>query len=129
MDIRDFLNPAKAKFSFMGSYYESKQEEDLKEGGLRFRYKHEDPNTATYRKLFSNVLVAKSNDAAVRTNTQIDFKVNSFVVLQDGKAYTIAEMIKDYNSAPQEVFRITNHSPAIEYVLRLVEYDNPWGLK
>lgn len=129
MDIRDFLNPAKAKFPFMGSYYESKQEEELKKGGLRFRYKHENPNSATYRKLFSNVLGAEAKDAAIRTNTQLNFKANSIVILQDGTAYRISEMLKDYNSAPQEVFRISNHSAAIEYVLRLTEYENPFDIK
>lgn len=50
-------------------------------------------------------------------------------MLQSGEMYVIEDIVKDYNTAPQQVFRFGNCSAGIEYVLRLVKRDNPWGVK
>lgn len=128
MDIRDVLNPAKAKFPFTGSYYrETFDHPDT--GRKRFRYKFENPYSRAYKMLFANVQDFTGGNTAIRTNAQADYKAGETVVLQDGKAYAIADAAKDYNTAPQEAFRLGNANAGIEYVLRLVEIDNPWELK
>lgn len=130
MDLLDILNPAKSKFPFKGSYRQSlgENEEDLKKGNEHFIYKYENPQSAAYRIIFSDSQ-GSARSTAIRTNTRIKFEVGKFVILQDGTTYAITEIMKDFNSAPQQVFRITNSSPGIEYVLRLEEKENPWRLK
>lgn len=129
MDLLDILNPTRSKFSFTGSYYDTIDQTDPKRGAISIDYKFENPHSTTYKMLFSNVQDFDSTSTAIRTNTSANFKTGSTIVLQDGEAYAIADIAKDYNTAPQQVFRILNASAGIEYVLRLVKIENPWELK
>lgn len=128
MDLLDILSPAKGKFPFTGAYY-GEVNVSPEEGRCMIRYKFENPRSTTYRMLFSNIQDFDSTTTAIRTNTNVGVKIGGYVILQDGESYVIDDIAKDYNTAPQEVFRLGNSSPAIEYVLRLIKTDNPWDMR
>ena len=129
MDIRDLLEPTKSKFTFTGSYYGEEFEQGKHPVRKAIRYKFENPHSTTYRTLFSTVQSFDSTTTAIRTNTNVGFKVGGYIVLLSGEMHVIEDIVKDYNTAPQQVFRLGNCSAGIEYVLRLVKRDNPWGVK
>ena len=129
MDLLDMLNPARSKFPFEGNYYGVTVENEERPVGETLFYKFENPHSTTYRTLFSTVQSFDSTTTAIRTNTNVGFKVGGYIVLQSGEEYVIEDIVKDYNTAPQQVFRLGNCSAGIEYVLRLVKRDNPWGVK
>lgn len=124
-DILDLLNP-KSKFPNTGKYY---KERPLSpdDGAEQFNYGYESRYSNTFRRLFANVQGIEGQ-TVIRTDDQCSFKVRGFIVTQDGKAFEILQAEKDYQAAQQQAMRLFGTPVSTEYVLRLMEIDNPWGI-
>lgn len=124
-DILDLLNP-KSKFTSTGKYYKERPlSPDL--GTEHFNYSYESRYSNTYRRLFANVQGIEGQ-TVIRTDDQCHFKVHGFIITQDGKAFEILQAEKDYQAASQQALRLFGTPVSTEYVLRLMEIDNPWGI-
>lgn len=125
-DILDIMNP-KSKFTAAASYYpEPVNGPDV--GAQQFNYEYVNPFSNTYRRLFANIQ-GVAGEVAVRTDDQIKFKINGIVITQDGQAFKIIQIEKDYQAAQKQVMRILGTPVSTQYVMRLVSVDNPWGVE
>lgn len=124
-DILDLLNP-KTKFPCTGKYYKDRPI-SAEDGAEQFNYCYESRYSNAYKRLFSNVQGA-DGQTAIRTDDQCKFEVNSFIVTQDGKLFKILQAETDYQSASHQAMRLFGTPVSTEYVLRLIEVDNPWGI-
>ena len=96
-------------------------------GAQQFNYEYVNPFSNTYRRLFSNIQ-GVAGEVAIRTDDQLKFKINGIVITQDGQAFKIIQIEKDYQAANKQAMRILGTPISTEYVLRLVSIDNPWGV-
>ena len=117
-----------ARFTARGSYYKEEPEhEEL--GAQTFDYEYIDPLSKTFRRLYGNYQSFTAGELAIRTRDRLEWKVNAFVVTSDGAMYVITDIQQDFSSAPKQAFRIAGMPVGVEWVLRLVPYQNPWGIK
>ncbi len=124
-DILDILNP-RTRFTATANYYsETMDGPDV--GAQQFNYEYVNPFSNTYRRLFSNIQ-GVAGEVAIRTDDQLKFKINGIVITQDGQAFKIIQIEKDYQAANKQAMRILGTPISTEYVLRLVSIDNPWGV-
>lgn len=124
-DILDVIAP-RQRFTATASYYEDCiNGPDV--GTIKFNYEYINPYSTTYRRLFANIQ-GDAGEVAIRTNDGLNYKINGIVITQDGKAFKIIQVEKDYQSANKQAMRILGTPVSTEYVLRLVSVDNPWGL-
>ena len=124
----DFLDLLNGKFdkTLEGTWYQKNQ--PTTEGGLLFDYEIIDGKSKSYQMLFGNV-EGTSNITTIKTNDPYEWRENTFVVLQDGKLYTIESIREDLGKVDKEAFRLLKDVVGVEYVLRLLEIDNPYNLK
>ena len=97
-------------------------------GGTRFSYEQIDPKSRVFQMLFGNVDGSDVCTTAIKTKRRLGYKVRDVLVLQDGTAYSVASVAVDYgaNAKNAQAFRYRPNPPGIDYVLRLIEIDNPW---
>ena len=125
-DILDLITP-KQRFTATANYYaEPINGPDV--GAQSFNYEYVNPFSNTYRRLFGNIQGAAS-EVTIRTNDQLPFEINGMVSTQDGKMFKIIQVEKDFQSANKQVIRVLGTPVSVEYVLRLVGIDNPWGIE
>ncbi len=124
-DILDILNP-KTRFTATANYY-PEPVNGLEVGAQQFNYEYVNPFSNTYRRLFANIQ-GTAGEVALRTDDQIAYKINGIVVTQDGQAFKIIQVEKDYQAANKQAMRVLGTPISTEYVLRLVSVDNPWGI-
>ena len=125
-DALDILNP-KGKFTASATYYD----EDIIDpsiGGKQFNYEYINPYSNTYRRLFANIQSFDAGNTAIRTNDCLPYKINGIVITQDGQAFRIVSVEKDFQSAPKQVLRLFGTPVAVQYVIRMVKDENPWGI-
>lgn len=124
-DILDIMNP-KQRFTATANYYaEPMYSPDV--GAKQFNYEYVNPFSNTYRRLFANIQ-GTAGEVTIRTDDQLNFKINGLVITQDGQAFKILQVEKDYQAGNKQVFRLLGSPVSVEYVLRLISVDNPWGL-
>lgn len=122
------LNAPRAQYTARGSYY--KHEPEYEEiSAEHFAYAYIDPLSKTFRRLYGNYQSFTAGELAIRTRDRLEWKVNAFVVTSDGAMYVITDIQQDFSSAPKQAFRIAGIPVGVEWVLRLVPYQNPWGIK
>ena len=97
--------------------------------GIFFDYQYVDTTTWHYQQLLSNVIDKESASVTVKTRENLDYSPGSCVSLQDGRLYLILSVTQDMSSAEKEAARIFPIPVGTEWVLRLVERENVWGLK
>lgn len=95
------------------------------EDGEDFDYEFVDPTAWNYKKLFGNLLENDYANATIKTQDAIDWRVTSYVVLEDGRLYTISSVTEDTMAAEREAARLMPIPVGTEYILRLVEVENP----
>ena len=125
-DLLDILH-GRQKFVFTGSYY-SILPNALEDEHALFDYEHIDPAEWHYQKLLGNVINSDGATTTIKSNDDMNWKIDKYVVLQDMKLYKIVNIMKEYTSSNKEVFRFLKDAPEINYVIRLQEMDNPWEL-
>ena len=122
------LNAPRAQYTARGSYYKH-EPNDLTEGAQPFNYEYIDPLSKTFRRLYGNYQSFSAGELAIRTRDRLEWRVNAFVVTSDGAMYVITDIQQDFSSAPKQAFRIAGMPVGVEWVLRLMPYQNPWGIK
>lgn len=128
--MRDLLDLYIGKFNqtAQASYY-AKMPNNHTDNGITFDYEYVDRTAYRYQKLFSNVTVNNAASTSIKTRDSLDYKINGYVVLNDGKMYVISAVMKDYSPVSKQAFRGLGAVAGCEYVLDLIEKGNPWGLK
>ncbi len=127
MDLLTLLTPH-ARDVCSGKFYE-KMPMTPTDSGQVFTYEYIDPTSWHYNQLFQNVKVSESASAAIKTKTPLPWKVGSYLRTQDGVFYYILSVQRDYNAAPRQAFRMFAEPAGVEYVLRLAEREEPWGVQ
>lgn len=125
----DFLSAMqpRAGVTFSGSYY-PRRPNAPDDDHEPFAYEMVDPEDKRFKTIAGNIINSEGVSVTIRVREDIDFDVeNGYVYLQDGHFYTIESDMKDYSSAPREVFRYFRTSPQVSHVLRLLQVDAPWS--
>lgn len=95
-----------------------------------FDYEVVDMASYRYKQLFGNLMDNTTCTAAIRTNDPRAYKVGGFVLDDRGRLFTVVSVTEDTASVESEqVFRYFPVAAGTDYILRLVEKENPWGLK
>ena len=126
-DFLDFLQ-IKDEEVLTGTYYK-RRPLTLADGGDVFQYDIVDESDTSYSNILNNLQTEKSVQT-IKTNDVCGFKVKGYVVTQDGLFWQITgilkKMVKPEN---KQALRILKQTIETEYILRLIEVDNPMGLK
>lgn len=126
-DTLDLMNP-KPDYTHTGTYYADRPDSPAV-GGTEFNYKPVNPYSKTWRAIFSN-MQAEARETAIETDDHCNFKTGGgYVSLQDGCLYAIQQVMADETRAPKQAFRIFGIAVGTTYLLRLMQVDNPWGVK
>ena len=134
MDILDIYN-GRFYQTYSGRYFRRLPEsitflrsvEDLYkvEDGEDFDYEFVDPTSWNYKKLFGNLTELEYANASIKSRDALDWKVKGYVVLEDGRLYIISFVAEDTMAAEREAARLMPIPVGTEYILRLVEVENP----
>lgn len=124
----EMLNPNKSKFKAPATYYENTVDSPA-DGGQSFRFDYVDPLSKTYRTLFGNITSDRNNgEVTIRTNANLPFRQASYIILPDGICYQIIQCAKDYSNVEKEALAMWKNPIGVEYVIRMVQVPNPWGV-
>lgn len=113
--------------TFVGTHYPKMPSEEV--NGVKFDYEYLDPKEKHYQMVFGNVSGHEAYTTAIKTKDAQGWKINSFVALQDGTFYTIISVSKDNQSGNKQQARFLANLTGVDYIVRLQEKDNPFGLK
>lgn len=126
-DYLDLLH-IKADEVLTGTYYERRPltPQDV---GETFSYDIVDePRSAYYNIL--QALNTTMTTQTIKTSDLHNIKVKGYCVTQEGGLYQIQEIIKQIKKPKTKyALRVIQTTIETEYVLRMVEVDNPWELK
>jgi hypothetical protein len=112
-----------------GTYYEEFPSEPSV-SGVPFDYEHINPQERRYQMLFGNVSNNEGIITAIKTKDPLKWNIDTgYIALQDGTFYSIESVMKDYQSANKEAFRLLADVAGVEYVIRLVSQSNPFNLR
>lgn len=126
MDVLSILIPHSEQVC-TGTYYE-KLPNSPADNGVSFDYENIDMTEWHYQQLFANVPVKNATSAAIKTKEPKEWKVGSYIATQDGRFYSIIAVQQDFKKASDQAFRFLSLVPGVEYVIRLTQKENPWGL-
>ena len=120
MDALDFLKP-KTEYFLTGSYRKT-----LQDSPQYFDYSIVDRPSKSFSEVINNLITTKM-ELIIRTMWDCDFIPNGYIVTQDGKMWIIQEVQTDDNNG--EVLWFSAFNPMTEFIITLLEVDNPRGLK
>lgn len=122
MDMLDFLAPQEG-YVLSGTYREK-----YKDPPQYFEYDEVDAPRWSFGEVMNN-LIRDDSAYVIRTMQPLKWKINGFVITQDGKAWRITEKIKHSITQNKEALRIVRTNPSAEWVLGMVEVDNPMEIE
>lgn len=128
--VDDFLSFTNLKDEevLTGRYYKRRPvtpQDESKE----FSYDIVDESDRTYTKILDN-LQTELSLLTIKTNDMCGFKAKGYVSTQDEKLWQIQGIIKRIvRPENKQALRILKETNETEYVLRMTEVYNPWGLK
>ena len=136
MDILDIYN-GRYYNTYLGTYYKKLPSptlytsiEDLYnlETGIFIDYEILDPASREYRTIISNLIDTDTMNVAIKTRDIEDYRAGEFIVLEDGNLYKILSVTEDTSAASREAARLFPVPLGTEYILRLLEIENPRGV-
>lgn len=122
---------------FYGTRYKTKRDIVDQESGARissgtqgdfFQYEILEGKRKSYGTIINN-LIAMQGRLTIKTNWDLDFRPKEYIVDNDGMRWQIAEVQKLREEANPNVNAILKQNPDTDYILSLVEVDNPGELK
>ena len=133
----DFLDIAMGRYNQTqtGKYYEHIPESVGVGSGettcvaIPFDYEFVYMQSRTYKHLINNLTDEKANVTAIKTLEALSWHNGGYVVLMDGGLYRIVGIDTDKTKARKEASRILSSAFCTEYIIRLVEIDNPRGIR
>lgn len=96
--------------------------------GKDFDYRIVNPEERRYKMLLNNLSEPDGATATVSTREDLDWGNKAYVLLDDGTLYTVISITKDLESTEDEASRLMTIPVGTEYILRLVEKENPWEI-
>lgn len=111
-----------------GTYYDRRPltPQDV---GEAFSYDIVDEPRSAYFNLLQSLNTTMSTQT-IKTTDIHDVKVKGYCVTQEGGLWQIQEVVKRIkNPKTKYALRVIQTTIETEYVLRMVEVDNPWELK
>jgi hypothetical protein len=127
MDFLDFLT-IKDEEVLTGTYY-NRRPKTIEDVGISFQYDIVDEKDETYSKLLDAIETTKALQT-IKTNDLCGFKVKSYVITQTGELWQITGIVKRVvKPENKQALRVLKTTVETEYVIRLIEVENPWGLK
>lgn len=126
-DYLDLLHK-KAEEVLQGTYYE-RRPQTPQDYGKPFSYDIVDEPRTAYHNLI-NTLNTTISTQTIKSSDLSDFQVKGYCVTQDGGLWQIQEIAKHIvQKQSKQALRILETTIETEYILRMVEVDNPWQLK
>ena len=126
-DFLDFLHIQDEEV-LSGTYY-ARLPITSQDAGEPFQYDIVDDNDKTYSLLLNSIQTEQSIQT-IKTSDASGFKVKGYVVTQDGALWQITGIIKKLsNPNNKQALRILTETVESEYIIRLIQVDNPMGLK
>lgn len=126
-DFLDFLAISDEEV-FEGTYYKRKPLTPT-ERGEPFRYDIVNDSDRAYAKLLDNMKTERTM-LTIKTNDNCGFKIKGYIATQDGELWQINSFIKKLNKPEnKQALRIIKETIETEWIIRLIQVDNPWGLK
>lgn len=101
---------------------------DLDEGAC-FDYEYVDPTEWRYKQLLGNVSESKMAIATIKTKEPLPFKPKAYILLDNGRLCQMLSIVEDTAAANREAAILMPIPVGTEYILRLVEIENPWELQ
>lgn len=136
MDILDIYN-GRYYNTYSGTYYKRLPSPTLYtsiddlynlEAGVFIDYEILDPASREYRTIISNLIDTDTMNVAIKTRDIEDYRSGEFIVLEDGRLYKIISVTEDTSAASREAARLFPVPLGTEYILRLLEIENPRGV-
>ena len=135
----DFLDIAMGKFNqtYTGKFYKAlpspvlpQSDEDLYEivDPEIFNYEYVQVTSKTYKKLIDNLTEAEGITTVIKTRNHLKWKIGSYVILMDGRMCTVTSVIEDRSNTNSEAARLFPFPLETEFILQLVECENPRGI-
>ena len=112
--------------TFVGTHYPKMPNEEIT--GVKFDYEFIDTQTRQYQMMFGNVSASDSISTAIKTKDALSWKIGEYISLQDGTFYTIIQIQKDVQSGNKQQGRFLAQLTGIDYIVRLQQHDNIYGL-
>lgn len=127
MDFLDLLT-VRDEEVLSGTYY-AKRPKTTADKGISFQYDIVDESDKTYSKVLE-AIEAENATQTIKTNDMCGFKVKGYIATQDGDFWQIVGFIKRLvKHENKQALRLLKQTIDTEYVIRLVQVENPWGLK
>ena len=132
----DYIDLMRGKFYQLecGKYYiklptsSQTERQDPDTVGIPFDYETLDPTEWHYKQLLQNLIDAQAATATIKTTDRLEWRNNGYIVAMDGRLYRIISVTEDVRAASREARALFAVPVGTEYVIRLVEIDNPWGV-
>ena len=114
--------------TLLGTYYPTQQDV-----GVPFDYEILDPKAVDFDTM-QNLSVSQFSTTAIKSNDPfwqdiMNEKKKGFVALQTGGLFEITQIRQDTGKVSIEAYMTQTLPLGTDYVLRLVEVDNPFNLK
>ena len=91
-------------------------------------YEYVDPTEWHYKQLLSNLTESEMASATIKTSEPLRCKPRSYFLLDNGRLCQMLSVTEDTQAAQREAARLLPVPVGTEYVIRLIEVENPWGL-
>lgn len=127
----DFLDICEGRYyqTYSGRYYQALPYLDPDAPpAIFFDYEYIDLDSRAYRHIVQNITDDKAADVSIKTRAQLNFRANQYISLEDGRLFAILSVAIDRASASREAARLFPLPMHSEFIIRLVEVDNPRGL-
>lgn len=108
--------------------YGTKYNKKTDQQGYNCRYELLIYPRKSYGQIINN-LIAIQGRLTIKTNWDLDWKVNQYFVDNYGKKYLISEVQKMPQEINSQVLAINLNNPDTDFVLSLIEIDNAEGLQ
>lgn len=93
-----------------------------------FEYEAVDPTEWHYRQLLQNLIDKEAATYTIKTKTRLVWRVGGYVVTMSGRLYKIISVTEDVSATSRQARRLFAVPVGTEYVIRLSEIENPWGI-
>ena len=126
----DFLNflVVKDEEVLSGTYYD-RIPETPQDVGIYFTYDIVNEHDKSYSTILNNIKTDRGT-ATIKTNDECGFRIDGYLTTQEGTLWQITglgkQLVKPEN---KQALRLLKETAETEYILRLIEVENPWELK
>ena len=126
----DYLDFMKGKFNktFAGKYFKDLPEPENDVCHKPITYEIVQPGEKTYRQLISNLNDTRAVYQVIKTSLNYGFEPGEYILTAEGILSQIASVRDDFSAASSEAARLSVIPPGREFILALIQIDNPWGI-